>query len=88
VAPVLDAPKPPAERITLTLAVINRSREVIFVVTGAEKSLALRKVIEDHDQNLPAALVNPIHGHLTWLVDEAAAQQLMPCPSSHNLSRL
>ncbi|MFO8032219.1 MAG: 6-phosphogluconolactonase, partial [Desulfohalobiaceae bacterium] len=34
VAPVYDAPKPPKERITLTLPVINHARQVIFVATG------------------------------------------------------
>lgn len=77
VAPVLDAPKPPAERITLTLPVINYAREVIFVVTGAEKSSALRNIFQNHNQSLPAALVNPTHGHLRWFVDEAASAQLV-----------
>ena len=79
VAPVLDAPKPPPERITLTLPVINEAREVIFVVTGAEKASALRAVFVDQapGHRLPAALVNPAHGHLKWFVDEAAAAQLV-----------
>ncbi|MFO7876958.1 MAG: 6-phosphogluconolactonase [Desulfovermiculus sp.] len=79
VAPVFDAPKPPAERITLTLPVINQAREVIFVVTGAGKASALRAVFDDQDpgHRLPASLVNPAHGHLTWFVDEAAAEQLV-----------
>lgn len=82
VAPVLDAPKPPPERITLTLPVINQAREVIFVVTGAEKASALRAVFyeQDHGQSLPAALVDPSQGHLKWLVDEAAARELIPVP--------
>ncbi|MFP4257566.1 MAG: 6-phosphogluconolactonase [Desulfovermiculus sp.] len=81
VAPVLDAPKPPPERITLTLPVINYAREVIFVVTGTEKAPALRAILyeQDHGQNLPAALVDPTHGHLQWLVDEAASHQLKSC---------
>jgi 6-phosphogluconolactonase len=83
VAPVLNAPKPPAARITLTLPVINYAREVIFVVTGAEKAPALRTVFDEQDSGHrpPAALVNPAHGHLTWFVDEAAAEQLGSCPT-------
>ena len=79
VVPVLDAPKPPAERITLTLPVINQAREVIFVATGAGKASALRRVFDsqNHGQSLPAALVNPFHGHLTWYVDKAAAGELV-----------
>jgi 6-phosphogluconolactonase len=77
-APVFDAPKPPPERITLTLPVINQAREVIFVVTGSEKASALRAVLDNQEssQILPAALVNPTHGNLMWFVDQAAAEQL------------
>lgn len=49
VAPVFAAPKPPLERITLTLPVINQTREVIFVVTGAEKASALCSVFSNRD---------------------------------------
>ncbi len=79
VVPVFAAPKPPLERITLTLPVINQAREVIFVVTGAEKASALRAVFDNqgHGQRLPAALVNPRSGHLKWFVDQAAAEQLV-----------
>ncbi|MFP4048612.1 MAG: 6-phosphogluconolactonase [Desulfovermiculus sp.] len=79
VAPVLNAPKPPAERITLTLTVLNNAREIIFVATGTKKASALRAIFNDqyHNQPLPAALVDPLQGHLKWFVDEAAATQVM-----------
>jgi len=82
VAPVFDAPKPPAERITLTLPVINHAREVIFVAAGEGKAQPLQAVfdVQSPEQRLPAALVNPENGRLEWFVDSAAAQNVTRLP--------
>ncbi|MEO8090536.1 MAG: 6-phosphogluconolactonase [Gemmatimonadales bacterium] len=65
-------------RITLTPVVINAARDVSFIVSGAAKAECLREVIKGPfaPQSLPAQIVDPAPGHLTWLVDEAAASQL------------
>ena len=62
-------------RITLTAPFVNRSREVIFLVAGAGKTNALSQVLEGprDPQRLPAQLIEPASGRLTWLVDAAAA---------------
>jgi Glucosamine-6-phosphate isomerases/6-phosphogluconolactonase len=45
IAPVLDSPKPPPERITMTLAVLNnRTRFVVFCGTGSSKGPIVQKV--------------------------------------------
>ena len=37
VLPISDSPKPPPERITMTLPVINAAREIILFAMGEEK---------------------------------------------------
>ena len=75
VVPVLDAPKPPPTRITMTLPVINNARHVVFVAAGPGKANILSKVLNPRVQQpeLPARLVNPSEGELQWFVDRAAA---------------
>jgi 6-phosphogluconolactonase len=62
-------------RITLTAPFVNRCREVIFLVTGANKAPALAQVLEGtrDPQRWPAQLIEPASGRLSWLVDVAAA---------------
>ena len=45
VVPVLDAPKPPLIRITMTFPLINNSRNVFFVAAGPGKANILSKLL-------------------------------------------
>jgi len=74
VAQVHDAPKPPPERLTLTLPVLNAARAVLFMVQGASKREALARVLR-RDPALPASHVQPLDGELAFIVDRAAAGQ-------------
>lgn len=72
-----DSP-PYVDRLTLTPAVINAARAVVFLVAGREKADALRATIEGpRDPTLwPAQSVAPEEGRVTWYLDEAAAAGL------------
>jgi 6-phosphogluconolactonase len=62
-------------RVTLTLPVINAAASVVFLVSGAEKSAMLRRVLDNSasDEILPARMVRPVAGKVRWMVDSAAA---------------
>src|SRR5512137_2161585 len=67
-------------RLTLTPAVLNNERHVLFLVTGKEKAETLRGVLEgpmDADR-LPAQIVRPAPGRVEWLLDCDAAGRLSP----------
>jgi 6-phosphogluconolactonase len=60
-------------RMTLTYPIINRSRRVLWVVTGKEKGPALRRLL-DGDASIPAGRVRRQSALL--IADRAAAQEL------------
>jgi 6-phosphogluconolactonase len=64
------APSQESWRMTLTFPVLNAGRNVLFVVTGADKADALR-AIRAGDSDLPAARV--AGDHVEWIVDAPAA---------------
>ena len=73
---VRSSPKPPPERISLTLPVINSSREVWFVVSGADKAAAAKMALLGAGPvQVPAGGVSAADRTL-WLLDRDAASQL------------
>ena len=63
---VRGAPKPPPDRVSLTLAALRGARRVIFLATGAEKAEALRRA---HRGEVPAGMIPGAE----WFVDREAA---------------
>jgi 6-phosphogluconolactonase len=83
VAPVRDSPKPPPERVTFTLPVLNHARTVVFVATGAAKADVLQKILEpstsdEHSQHLPGAMIKPVDrsSRIHWILDKEAAAKI------------
>jgi|GEM_PF-94613 ribose 5-phosphate isomerase A len=58
-------------RVSLTLSEINHAQAVLFLVCGRGKAHALRSVRIGHDR-LPAAMVHPPEGELSWFADRDA----------------
>lgn len=65
-------------RLTLTLPVLNAAAEVEFLALGAGKAEIVRTVVRGplDPLRLPAQLVRPADGELSWVLDEAAAAGL------------
>jgi 6-phosphogluconolactonase len=65
-------------RVTLTAPAINAAANVIFLVAGEEKTESLHEILRGPSQpaHLPAQLISPKEGSLTWMVDAAAATRL------------
>lgn len=66
VVPVFNAPKAPAERVSLGMGTLNAARQKIFLVAGAGKSAALEQILSGI--SLPAARVTAAE----WHIDRAA----------------
>jgi 6-phosphogluconolactonase len=73
---VRDSPKPPPLRTSVTLEVINASREVWFLVSGEDKADATaRALLRTGPDPVPGARVEARERTL-WLMDTAATTQL------------
>ncbi len=73
---VEDSPKPPPRRITFTMPAVQRSREVLVLVSGASKADAVAAAIGGADPvDVPAAGAIGLETTL-WLLDQEAASKL------------
>ena len=65
-------------RITLTPAVINNARKIVFLVSGRDKRDTLKRVLEGEfmPEELPAQITRNSRGEVLWLVDKEAAGML------------
>jgi 6-phosphogluconolactonase len=82
-APALDAPehdvclgverspKPPPERITLSLGMLRAARSCVLLATGAGKADAVAAMLGRPSKHVPASLLR--RERLTVIVDDAAA---------------
>jgi len=64
--PVYDAPKPPSERVSISLNTLKKAGECIVIATGEGKREAMKKI--KAGRLLPVAMVEPE----LWFLDESA----------------
>jgi 6-phosphogluconolactonase len=76
-------------RVTLTWPVINRGRDVFFLIEGADKVAALKQVFTGpyDSETYPSQLIKPASRRITLLLDAAAAAALPP-PGANGVGRL
>jgi 6-phosphogluconolactonase len=68
---IQDSPKPPPERITLSLAMLRTARRCLLLATGAGKADAIAAALAEPTHHVPASLL--VRGRLTVIVDDAAS---------------
>ncbi len=68
---VEDSPKPPPERITLTLPVLRAARGCLLLATGSSKADAVSAMLAAPSTSVPASLLR--RERLTVITDDAAA---------------
>ena len=74
VLPVVNAPKPPPQRISMSAARLSRAGSVLFLVVGADKQDALSRW--RHGELIPASCIKPANG-----VDIYTDRPLVPTAS-------
>jgi 6-phosphogluconolactonase len=62
-------------RMTLTYPIINRARDILWLVTGDDKAAMLKRV-RNGDKSIPAGRIR--HHDALMIADRAAARQLEP----------
>ena len=67
---------PYVSRLTMTLPVLNGSRQIIFLISGKAKAAAVKMVFEGDQAPLPAKKIHALDGDVTWLLDREAASLL------------
>jgi len=68
---VHESPKPPPERITLSLGVLRAARRSLLLATGAGKADAIAAALGEPTHHVPASLL--VRERLTVIVDDAAS---------------
>lgn len=72
---IRNSPKPPPDRISLTIPMLTRTRNLWLLAAGDQKAKAVAEVLQNPDCDLPAARVLDLGESILYL-DEGAAGQI------------
>lgn len=78
---IKDSPKPPPERITFTLPLINAARHVLVLAPGPGKRALVTQVLAGRS-DLPIARIKPANGRVEFLIEPETPPEGMPEPKS------
>jgi 6-phosphogluconolactonase len=76
---VHDAPKPPPDRVSLTLDVLRAARSALVLAVGEGKARAVAATLSGPDPGAPASLL--ADGSLELILDRAAAREIPVNPA-------
>lgn len=78
VVSISDSPKPPSQRVTLSLNYINNSTFILFLCGGEEKAKIFKRILTDKDASLPSTNCRSklSNGVLKWFIDTKSASLL------------
>jgi 6-phosphogluconolactonase len=70
----------PHERMTMTFPLLNASRFIAVLATGAKKASMIQRIATGDDSiaDLPIKGIQPINGELKWYLDAAACGETEP----------
>ena len=74
--PIVDAPKPPPRRLTLTLPMLTSAERVIVMALGESKAAVMREALRQKDAQLPVSLVLRRAQRPLVLLDEEAGARV------------
>jgi 6-phosphogluconolactonase len=73
-----NSPKPPSERLSMSMQMLNASKRIVFVVSGMDKAQAIEQIHKNDECDLPASKVSA-QGQTLWIIDEAAGASFWSC---------
>jgi 6-phosphogluconolactonase len=76
---VHEAPKPPPDRVSLTLDVLRAARSTVILAVGEGKAAAAAAALSGPDPGVPASLL--ADGPLELILDQAAAGEVTARPA-------
>ena len=76
VLPIVDSPKPPPRRLTLTMPILARAGRLIVMALGESKADVMGEAIHRADSSLPVSLVLRQSERALVLLDQDAAARL------------